>query len=119
MRTVLIVEDEPMILMTVEDAFLAAGWNAVLAMTLADGLKQAQRPIALAVLDVSLNDGATSYPIADLLTARTVPIIFTTGYGKGGVDPRFHIWPILQKPFKERELLGIAQVHALPGDMGP
>ena len=52
----------------------------------------------LAILDINL-DGILSFPIADLLTARGVPVIFATGYGAGGLDSRFADFPVMSKPF--------------------
>lgn len=117
MRTILVVEDEAMIAMMLEDILTGAGWRVVPAMTLAAGLTSAARPLSLALLDVNLGEGVTSYPIADVLIARSIPIFFTTGYGKTGVDPRFKDKPILQKPFKETDLLKIAEALALKEDL--
>jgi len=52
----------------------AASVNRALAMIDAEA-------IDAAVLDVNLN-GQMSYPIADVLAARGVPFVFSTGYGK-------------------------------------
>lgn len=41
-----------------------------------------------AVLDLNLG-GEMSYPIADALAARGIPFVFTTGYDKANVAPRF------------------------------
>jgi CheY-like chemotaxis protein len=52
----------------------------------------------LAVLDVNLG-GERAYPIAERLEADGVPFLFTTGYGKSGLDPRWARKTVVQKPF--------------------
>jgi len=80
---VLVVEDEPIVAMCLEDMLVELGCQVVgPAATLADGLARAQdTSLDLAVLDINLG-GATSYPIAQLLSARAVPIVFASGYGR-------------------------------------
>ena len=56
-----------------------------------------------AILDINL-DSIPSFPIADLLTAKGVPVIFATGYGAGGLDSRFADFPVMSKPFSMASL---------------
>ena len=56
-----------------------------------------------AVLDMNLN-GEIVYPLAELLTAQSVPFLFVTGYAPHTMDPRFSSIPILQKPVLEEQL---------------
>ncbi|MDX2263400.1 MAG: response regulator [Hyphomicrobiales bacterium] len=102
---VLIVEDEMLVFMLVEDYLDQLGYDVVgpassleKALTIAD-----EAEMDLAVLDVNL-DGKQTFPVADRLVARGVPFIFATGYGAGGVPPRFSSTPVLQKPFKCEDL---------------
>ena len=62
--------------------------------------------IDVAVLDVNLN-GEMSYPIADALAARGVPLVFVTGYDKGRILDGYRVFPVLQKPFHRSELSDI------------
>jgi len=50
------------------------------------------------VLDINVR-GTMTFPVADVLRARGIPIIFTTGYQASAVPPRFQGTPLLQKPF--------------------
>jgi len=59
--------------------------------------------IDAAVLDVNLN-GQMSYPIADVLAARSVPFVFSTGYDKDTLLDGYRIFPVLQKPFHRSQL---------------
>lgn len=57
-----------------------------------------------AVLDVNLC-GEMVYPVADLLAARGVPFVFTTGYDRTALPERFAAVRRLEKPFDPPELL--------------
>ena len=60
--------------------------------------------IDAAILDINL-DGQKSYPVADVLTARGVPFMFSTGYDKGGLEAGYQSLPRLQKPYSSKKLL--------------
>lgn len=51
-----------------------------------------------AVLDVSLGS-QKSFPAADLLMARDIPFVFTTGYDDSAIPGPYGNIPTLQKPF--------------------
>jgi DNA-binding response OmpR family regulator len=61
------------------------------------------RPIDAAVLDIDLS-GEKVFPLADALVERSVPFIFTTGYGTDTIPERLRGIPRIEKP------LGPAQV---------
>lgn len=83
-RRVLVVEDEPLVAMEMEEALHGIGCEVVgPAGTVEEALRLAQAEagqLDAAVLDVNLN-GRPSFPIADLLASRDVPVVFATGYG--------------------------------------
>jgi two-component SAPR family response regulator len=56
-----------------------------------------------AILDINLGDGM-AYPVADIVSARSIPFVFVTGYDADTIDERFSAVPILQKPI-ERQML--------------
>ncbi len=97
---VLVVEDEALVGMLLEDMLSDIGCAHVEVLSrFADGLQAAETgSFDLAVLDVNL-DGVASFPIAEQLIARNIPLLFATGYGADGMDPRFSDIPTLQKPF--------------------
>ncbi len=104
-RRVLVVEDEMIVAWLLEDMLAdlgctvvgpAASVNQALAMIDAEA-------IDVAVLDVNLN-GQMSYPIADVLAARGVPFVFSTGYDKDRLLDGYRTFPALQKPFHRSEL---------------
>jgi DNA-binding NarL/FixJ family response regulator len=77
----------------------------------------------IAILDVNLN-GEMVFPVADLLIARGVPIIFVTGYMPEKIFPPHLLQlPTLQKPYDPDEFLRVvgdvighpkAQKHRAP-----
>jgi CheY-like chemotaxis protein len=97
---VLVVEDEAMIAMLAEDMLEMAGCKlAGTASTLAEGLEAARGDdFDVAMLDMNL-DGDHSTPIADLLSERGKPFIFTTGYGSGGIPEQHADRPVCPKPY--------------------
>lgn len=58
----------------------------------------------LALLDVNLGHGETSFEAADILRGRGVPFAFLTGYGPQGVRADLRDAPILNKPVDPDEL---------------
>jgi CheY-like chemotaxis protein len=71
-------------------------------------LVESQTP-DIAILDVNLH-GELVFPVADLLIARSVPIVFVTGYAPDKIFPH-HLrdQPIVQKPFDPDELRGVLE----------
>ena len=57
----------------------------------------------MAVLDLNLA-GEMSYPVAEVLQARGVPVVFATGYGSAGLSGRFPGAPVLSKPYNMVQL---------------
>jgi hypothetical protein len=60
------------------------------------------------VLDVNLA-GEPAYPVAEQLDARTIPFIFTTGYGRQGMPDLWARRPIIQKPFTAEDLRAVLE----------
>jgi CheY-like chemotaxis protein len=104
-RRVFVVEDEVMIRMLLEDMLTDLGYNVTAS---AGGLEEAvalarDSEFDLAILDVNLNGNAV-YPVAEVLTQRGVPFVFSTGYGERGMPEAYRNRPTLQKPFQLENL---------------
>jgi CheY-like chemotaxis protein len=98
---VLLVEDEIMIRMMVADMVKQLG-HAVAgeAGDVGRATELAQTGLFdLAILDVNLN-GAMSFPAADILVERRIPLIFASGYAAASFPAAFRSTPRLQKPFQ-------------------
>jgi len=97
-----VVEDESLVAMVLEDMLDEFGCEMLgPATNVADALAFAERGgFDLALLDVNLGDGVTSFVIADRLRAMAVPFAFVTGYGLDGVRPDLRDAPVLSKPIE-------------------
>lgn len=100
-RSVLIVEDEPLIAMMLEDYLTELGKTVV---GPADSCAEALALIAdggidAAILDVNLRGGETSWAIADALARAGIPFLFASGGRGDGVDGPHADRPVLAKPF--------------------
>jgi CheY-like chemotaxis protein len=102
---VLVVEDEMLVAMNIEDMLLDLGHEvAGLASRLEPALQlAAEGTFDLAMLDVNLA-GQPSFPVADVLIGRGIPFLFATGYGVKGIAEAYRDRPVLQKPFRARDL---------------
>lgn len=102
---ILIVEDEMLVAMNIEDMLADLGHDvAGIASRLDAGLDLARTGgFDIAMLDVNLA-GDLSFPIADILAERGIPYLFATGYGRKGVSDDYGAAPVLQKPFRARDL---------------
>jgi CheY-like chemotaxis protein len=102
---ILLVEDEAIIAIMIEDMLADLGCEVVgPAANVAEAIRLAQtEPLAGAFLDVNIA-GTSIYPVADLLSARQIPFVFVSGYGAGGIDPRFVGTPVLSKPILDVDL---------------
>ena len=103
---VLIAEDEPFIAFMIEDVLSTMGLDIVGPYASVGDACQAVRgeELGLAVLDVNLIDGDV-YPLADLLYARRVPLIFHTGSMLGDdLKQRYLGSHVVSKPSGEMAL---------------
>ena len=100
-KTILIVEDEPLIAMMLEDFLDTLGHQVSASCdNLADALGQvASGGFDIAILDVRLRDGEQIWPVADALADAGKPFVLATG---GHVEPppaRHAGAPVLAKPY--------------------
>jgi CheY-like chemotaxis protein len=98
---VLLVEDEIIIRMMVADMVEELG-HAVAAEAgdVDRAAELAQTGLFdLAILDVNLN-GKMSFPVADIIVRRRIPLIFASGYALTNIPAAFGSAPKLQKPFQ-------------------
>ena len=102
---VLVVEDEAAISLLLEDMLLDFGCEVIgPAARLSAALDAVSREsIDLAILDVNVA-GEPIYPVADALAQRSVPFVFSTGYGSAGIKDAYRDRPVLQKPFAQHDL---------------
>lgn len=102
---VLIVEDEFLVAIQLEDTLSALGCEV---LEPAHSMDEAEKAVAqhefdVAVLDINIA-GRAIYPIAEILGARGIPFIFTTGYSREHIEEAWREAPTLRKPYLALEL---------------
>lgn len=104
-RSILVIEDEMLILMMIEDMLADLGCKSISvaskigkAITLIDG-----QVFDAAMVDLNLS-GVESYPIADALKARDVPYFFSTGSSVTSIKDGYRDHDVLKKPFTFEQL---------------
>jgi CheY-like chemotaxis protein len=102
---VLVVEDEAAISLLLEDMLLDFGCEVVgPSARLAAALEAVEKEkVDIAILDVNVA-GESIYPVAEALQARSIPFVFSTGYGSQGIKDSFRDRTVLQKPFAQHDL---------------
>ncbi|MFS0736311.1 response regulator [Sphingomonas sp. 1P06PA] len=100
-RSVLLVEDEPLIAMMLEDFIETLGHSlAGSCDTVEDALAAvAAGGFDLAILDVHLRGGEPCWPIADALEERGIPFVLATGGHVADPPARHAGVRTLSKPF--------------------
>lgn len=103
---VFVVEDEALTSIMLEDMLADFGCVvAGVAATVSQALSQVTGPdvIDAAILDVNLG-GEKIFPVADILTDRSVPVVFSTGQGPADLAQRYPDSHLLQKPYEAEAL---------------
>jgi CheY-like chemotaxis protein len=105
-RRLLVVEDEPLIAMTMKETLTELDFEVSGPVgSVEEALREiAKGPINAAILDINLGGGSV-YPVADALAARDIPFVFVTGYARQAVEQRFSDVPVLSKPVDRERLL--------------
>jgi DNA-binding NtrC family response regulator len=107
-RTVLVIEDDPIIAFDLETILNELASNDVVAFTDNRGAIDwlDRNTPAAAILDFKLT-GDTSIETANLLANRSVPIAFVTGYGDGMPLPdRLSSARVFNKPVAKSDIAG-------------
>jgi len=100
-RSILVVEDEPLIAMMLEDFLESLGHKvAGTAETVADALRRIETGgFDVAIVDVHLKGGEHVWPVADRLVANNIPFVLATGGHIEPPPPRHAGVPVLVKPY--------------------
>jgi len=99
-RSILIVEDEPLIAMMLEDFLESLGHSvAATCDSVAGALKKVEDGgFDLAILDVNLK-GENVWPVASRLRECNVPFVIATGGHVDPPPPEFNNAPVIEKPY--------------------
>ena len=106
----MIVDDEVLVALDLEYMLTDLGHSVVeTASRVERGMEIAQHSaIDMAILDINVR-GVLSFPIAEILRDRGVPVIFASGYGQRGLNNDFRDAHVLTKPF---DINGLAHMVA-------
>jgi two-component SAPR family response regulator len=107
----LIVDDEIIVALDLEYMLNDLGHSVVGTANRVDrGMEMARTSttIDMAILDINVR-GVLSFPIAEILRDRGVPVIFVSGYGKRSLTDAFRNAHFLTKPFDINGLAHIVQ----------
>ena len=115
-QTILLVEDEPFILLDVQQALEEVGARVIPAQTVREALALLDaESITASVLDFKLG-GGTADDLCHQLTERKIPFVIYSGYPN--VEGECSKWEIVPKPADSRELvtrvLKVLVANALP-----
>lgn len=113
---VLVVEDEPLLLMLYEDAVAAAGGDVITAMTVSEGLDALARRVDVAILDIRLAQGERVFPVARRLVEEGVPFLFCTGTAHDMPAGEFASARIMAKPISADRVVAEAMAMASRGE---
>ena len=116
-RRVLVLDDEPVILMDLEYELREAGFDPVIASSEAHALDAIDRaPLDAAVLDVNLGGGTTCEAVALRLSQLGVPFVLHSGdlARRGELVTRFDV-AILPKPSAGPEIARALRALPPPG----
>ena len=111
-RTILILEDEPIIGLALEDMLANEGARVLHASRIDEALDMlAGEHVDSAILDVNVH-GILSYPVAASLKERAIPFVFATGYGDRSHPTEFAGVPTVSKPYSAEEIERALMTHA-------
>jgi DNA-binding response OmpR family regulator len=98
--SVFLLEDDPMILQELCRDLEELGWRVDYIATSIDKARKLALSgvIDLAILDINV-DGAPSYPVAEVLQGRGIPLIFVTGFISERIRTGYPDAAILSKPY--------------------
>ena len=96
---ILALEDEPIVGLALEDLLREVGAEVYLVQHNSDVPDLlASRDFDLAILDVNVH-GESSYEVAGQIRARSIPVIFATGYGSVTHPLELAGCPTVTKPY--------------------
>ena len=107
---ILIVEDELLIVLSLENILSSNGYDVMGPFAgAASALRKLEDEIpAAAILDINIQDG-TSFAVADALSEKGCPYLFLTGRDNTSLPPAYADHPILTKPAFPHQILAELQ----------
>ncbi|HEX2803880.1 MAG TPA: response regulator [Sphingomicrobium sp.] len=99
-RSILVVEDEPLIAMMLEDFLETLGHKVHASCeSVEDAVAAADKGgFDVAIIDINLN-GETAWPVARKLREKEIPFVIATGGHVEPPPPEFKNVPVIEKPY--------------------
>ena len=116
-RHILVLEDEPIILLNVARALERCGVTVRRARSVGKALANlADSDVDGAILDVNMGPGATCLPVAEYLQTRDIPFCLYSGDMKGAGEFVSSVRaPLIEKPASDRTIVeGVARLFEDP-----
>lgn len=102
-RSILVVEDEPLVTLEVAEALSASGAKVVSAVRAAKAIELLESAdVAAAVVDIKLDTDDCS-TVCQRLAVRGIPFLFYSGYSKG--PDGWPDIPIIRKPARPEQIV--------------
>ena len=96
---ILVVEDEPVLAMLLQDSLNDMGCDVVFAHALPQATRFAEAAeVMCGFLDIKIGD-ETVVPVADALSQRNIPFVFSSNYGRELLPQRYRNHIVLPKPY--------------------
>lgn len=112
LKTVLVVDDDPLVALMMSQAFLDAGYNPLVANNAEKALETltlTTQPIALMITDVKMPGSMDGLELGHLVAERYPDLAVLTMTGHALEGSREPIGTVLQKPFALDHLLQTAE----------
>jgi DNA-binding response OmpR family regulator len=104
-RSILIVEDEPLIALDVHSALSAVSASVIAATDLADAENLARRAeISAGVLDINFG-GRDCSTVCEVLSRRRLPFLFLTGFQHAPILMSWPKAPVVTKPASHEQIV--------------
>lgn len=116
-KTILVVDDEPLIAMGIQSQLEDLGHRVLVATTMAEATVLVEREhVDIAIVDWHLHD-EVSAPLMDLLKQRDIRFVVCSGSSLEELIALFPASPILTKPYSADDLVGVLNKLIDDGEM--
>jgi CheY-like chemotaxis protein len=107
-RTILVVEDDPLLALEVRSAFSAAGASIMSAADSSKALRMlSSSDLSAAVVDINLGRGDDCSAVCDRLSDRRIPFVFYTGDVRADILLKWPGSPLLTKLADKERVVGV------------
>jgi CheY-like chemotaxis protein len=115
-RSILIVEDEPLVALDVRAALTAAGASVVSAADCREALRLVDSTgLSAAILDIDLGPGGDCSEVCERLSEQRIPFLFFTGEVRPDILLKWPDAPVLTKLADKARIIDVVAGLTAPG----